>query len=412
MTRIVFLILFLLLLVSTPPLLSAQTLEELRDKLAAVTREPSPDLGRKRLSPEEVQMALTAFETAQQILSQDISEEFRDWTVKRKAAALITLAYEQTPVYFPELVQVVEDLDRIKEHGPILMEAERHLLMIATQLAIEPMKTEAGKTISMALKPLAERMVLFAQENPGQEADRIIRFFLSALNRSPLPRQRDRQLALVVPIFFDYFATRNDREGRTLSAQLLRDKRRLELPGQAMQLNGYDLEGRPFDATKLKGKVVLVQFWGTWCQPCLQELPLLVDLYKKHQRDGLEIVGINTGVRGDERADTVRQFVEKRELSWPILHEGFSVANRMEPISQYYGITELPWLVLMGRNGKTIAVNPPVATLGLSIQEALDDVALDDLTDEEKTQAREARKKQDEAFNRDIQRELDAFQQR
>ncbi len=394
------------------------TLEELRDKLAANTRELSPSLGTQRLPEDEVQAALTAFSTAEDILAKNITEEFRVWTLKRKAAALITLAYERTPEFYPALVEIVEELDGRENCDAIITEAERHVLLIGAQLAVAPMENKDGKKISMALQPLARRMVFFAEQNPGRESERMIRFFLSKLDRPEERREvRDRRLALVVPVFIDYYAKKQDRESFLLAEELRRVQRRLELPGNVMKLDGLGLDGSVFDRTLLKNKVVLVQFWGTWCQFCLQEMPLLCDLYEKYHADGLEIVGINTAVRGDERLETVQRFVAtttfgvgKKKMTWPIIHESLSAANKVEPISRYYGIVELPMLVLVGRNGKVLEINPAPATLERCIQNALPEISLDDLTDEEKAKAEEVRKQRDAKLDRAIRRELEMIQ--
>ena len=73
-----------------------------------------------------------------------------------------------------------------------------------------------------------------------------------------------------------------------------------------------DLEGKPVSLADLKGKVVLVEYWGTWCGPCREELPRLMELYRMRHHRGLEIVGLTyeKGVRGetsDSEAHTVVQ---------------------------------------------------------------------------------------------------------
>ncbi len=401
----------------TTLLASPPTLEELRDKLAANTKELSPDLGSKRLPPEEVQAALTALSTAEDILAKNVTEAFRVWTLKRKAAALITLAYERTPDYYPALVGIVEELDSQPGCEAIMIEAERHVLIIAAQLAVAPMATPDGKKLGIALKPLAERMTTFAQQHPGRESERMIRYFINSIDRTEFRRDlRDSRLAQVVPVFADYFAKREDRESLVFADELQRVQRRLELPGKTMLLDGFGLDGTPFDQNLLKDKVVLVQFWGTWCQWCMREMPLLIDLYEKYRSEGFEIVGINTAVQGDERPEAVMQFINtttfgpgKKKMAWPMIHEGLSAANKIEPISRHYNISELPVLVLIGRNGKVLSVNPSPASLETSIQEALPPVSLDDLTDAERALAEAARKKREKEFEQEIKRELEAI---
>ena len=419
MKRFVFLsiVSVLFLICCATPDIAAQTLEELRDKLKAHSRELSPELGRSRLPKEEVEDARIAYETAREILSKNISEEFRVWTLKRKAAALITLAYEETPQYLPELIAVVDELDGVKTCETIFALSEKHVLIISSQLAVKPIEGKDGRKIAVDPKPLAERMTLYAREHPGRESDALLRQFLRTLDQ-PIPRResRDKRLAAAIPVLADYYSTLNDESSQSFAMFLRCTQRRLELPGKPMMLIGFDLDGKLFDVALLKDKVVLVQFWGTWCKPCLHEMPQLVELYEKYHLQGFEILGINTAIKGDERPQTVRRFLDMstfgsgKKITWPILHEGLAVANRMEPVSKLYGIEELPVLILIGRNGKVIAVNPSPTSLDLLIQDALTGVSLDDLTDEERAQAEATRKKQDAELDRQIRQELDTIE--
>lgn len=385
----------------------------------AHTQELPPDLGQKRLPKEYVDKAEVAFDTAQEILSKNINEEFRVWTLKRKAAALIPLAYEKTARYLPELIRVVDELDGVKTCETIMAEAEKHVLLVSSFVAVQPAEDENGRKTNVAIKPLAERMVFYAKENPGQESEFILRFFLQKLDE-PTPRReiREKRLAEAIPVIADYYAGLNDEKSRAFADRLRSTQRRLELPGNPMLLTGYNLNGQLFDANSIKGKVVLVQFWGTWCQPCLHEMPLLIELYDKFRSQGFEIVGVNTAVKGDKQPQTVKRFLDTmsfaggKKITWPILHEGLAQANKLEPITHFYDIEELPVLVLIGRNGKVIAVNPSPVSLEAMIQDALAGLSLDDLTDEERAQAEAARKQQDEELDRQIKRELDAIREK
>ena len=81
-----------------------------------------------------------------------------------------------------------------------------------------------------------------------------------------------------------------------------------------------DLDGKIVSLGDYKGKVVIVDLWGTWCPPCREEIPHFVDLYRKYHASGLEIVGINYEmVAGDEAREKVRKYVKENDIPYPCL---------------------------------------------------------------------------------------------
>ena len=89
-----------------------------------------------------------------------------------------------------------------------------------------------------------------------------------------------------------------------------------------------DLSGKRIDAASLRGKVVVVDFWASWCAPCKEELPQLEKLYKKYKDRGLVVVALSV----DEEAENVTTFLKSMRLSFPIAHDkGHVVADRFHP---------------------------------------------------------------------------------
>ncbi len=85
--------------------------------------------------------------------------------------------------------------------------------------------------------------------------------------------------------------------------------------GELVELTLPDLDGKPVSVADYRGKWVVVNFWATWCPPCLEEIPDLVDLYDKNQ-DSLVVLGVNYEEVNDEY---LRGFVESHLISYPVL---------------------------------------------------------------------------------------------
>jgi thiol-disulfide isomerase/thioredoxin len=83
----------------------------------------------------------------------------------------------------------------------------------------------------------------------------------------------------------------------------------------ALQVESWlNTDGKALDLASLKGKVVVLDFWGTWCGPCRAAMPHLKELYAKHKEDGLVVIGVHTTNQGDEMPD----YVKEESLPWPV----------------------------------------------------------------------------------------------
>lgn len=89
-----------------------------------------------------------------------------------------------------------------------------------------------------------------------------------------------------------------------------------------------DLSGRPIDRAALAGKVVIVDFWASWCAPCKQELPALEALYAKYKDQGLVVIGVS--VDGDR--DKALALAKSLKLTFPNVHDAqHAIAEQFDP---------------------------------------------------------------------------------
>ncbi len=105
-------------------------------------------------------------------------------------------------------------------------------------------------------------------------------------------------------------------------------------------------DGKTLKLSSLKGKVVIVDFWATWCPPCRKGIPDLVELKKKYGSKGFEIVGVS--VDTDTKADVV-PFIKEKAINYPVVY------GNMNVYQQYGGIRAIPTSFVIDKKGKIVA---------------------------------------------------------
>lgn len=103
------------------------------------------------------------------------------------------------------------------------------------------------------------------------------------------------------------------------------------------------LDGRTITSTQLRGKVVLVNFWVTWCSPCRVEMPGFQSAYQRRQADGFVVLGISTDASGSEN---VRAFLSERHITYPVAMASAAV------VRDFGGASVLPTSFLIDREGR------------------------------------------------------------
>lgn len=113
-------------------------------------------------------------------------------------------------------------------------------------------------------------------------------------------------------------------------------------------------DGTSYELSKYKGKVVVVNFWATWCGPCRKEIPDFIEAYKKHRGNGLEIIGISLDQDGWTK---VTPFVKQSKINYPV------VLGDQQVVENYGGINAIPTTFIVDRNGNIVDQHTGTMTL-------------------------------------------------
>jgi thiol-disulfide isomerase/thioredoxin len=130
--------------------------------------------------------------------------------------------------------------------------------------------------------------------------------------------------------------------------QMAREYKREQALGKELEFDFTPVGGKATSLKELRGKVVVLDFWATWCGPCKKELPNLKKLVEKHGKDGLEVIGISL----DEDEKELKEFVKENGIGWPQV-----VGKLASEFADRWGIEFIPMMFVIDRQGKLRSVD-------------------------------------------------------
>jgi len=216
-------------------------------------------------------------------------------------------------------------------------------------------KIKTGKTSEKDLgDELKSFDALIAEHKSEKTEDAAKIVFMKALLYSEVMEDDDKAVALFKQLQADFPDTDTGKKAPQIIAQIAAQSESKKIqrslkPGAVFPVfEEADLDGKPLSPANFKGKVVLIDFWATWCGPCVAELPNVIKTYGAHHAKGFEIIGISL----DKDKDKLTSFIKDKQMTWAQYFDGQGWQNKL---AAKYGITGIPATFLLDKEGKIIA---------------------------------------------------------
>jgi len=233
-------------------------------------------------------------------------------------------------------------------------------------------KLKAGKNTEA---DLAENLVAFdalRAKHAGEKTDVVAQIvYMEAMLYQQVLNNPDKAKTLIEKLKTDYPDTKLGQKADQMlqmmekQAEAKKIQSGLAAGAPFPDFNEKDLAGQPLSVGALKGKVVLVDFWATWCGPCVHELPNVIANYQKFHAQGFEIIGVSL----DSDRDKLDAFLKKTDgMIWPQFYDGQGWSNKL---AVKYGVESIPFTVLVGADGNIIGTGLRGDALGAALTKAL-----------------------------------------